>query len=48
MDSFRKRLEAIVGGKVTAHLFSVPLGWVVDGELLADMVRDRLAEVAAS
>ncbi len=48
MDRFRTRLEAISGGNVTSHLFSVPLGWPVDGELLADIVRDRLVELAAT
>lgn len=46
MDRFRERLEAITGGKVTSHLFSVPLGWAVDGDLLADVVRARLAELS--
>lgn len=47
MDRFRARLEAIRGGNVTSHLFSVPFGWPVDGELLAEMVTVRLTELTA-
>jgi hypothetical protein len=47
MDRFRDRLSAIAGGNVTAHLFSVPFGWTVDADLLADLVSARLAELDA-
>lgn len=47
MDRFRSRLEAITGGKVTSHLFSVPFNWAVDGTLLADLVTARLTELTA-
>jgi uncharacterized protein YdhG (YjbR/CyaY superfamily) len=45
MDGFRDRLGAIAGGNVTAHLFSVPFGWTVDADLLADLVSARLTEL---
>jgi uncharacterized protein YdhG (YjbR/CyaY superfamily) len=45
MDRFRDRLGAIAGGNVTAHLFSVPFGWTVDTDLLADLVSARLTEL---
>ena len=40
-------LGAIAGGNVTSHLFSVPLGWTVDVDLLADLVSARLTELDA-
>jgi uncharacterized protein YdhG (YjbR/CyaY superfamily) len=48
MDLFRSRLEAIAGGNVTSHLFSVPFDWSIDSDLLDDMVRARLDELATA
>ncbi len=48
MDRFRTRLDAIPGGNVTSHLFSVPFGWAVDGALLGEMVAARLAELTTA
>jgi uncharacterized protein YdhG (YjbR/CyaY superfamily) len=48
IEQFRARLEALPGGKVTRHIFSVPIGWAVDHELLADLVSARLTELGAS
>lgn len=45
MDRFRTQLGSIPGGKVTAHLFSVPFDWDVDADLLAELVEARLAEL---
>lgn len=47
MDRFHDRLGAIAGGNVTSHLFSVPLGWTVDSDLLAGLVSARLTELDA-
>lgn len=46
IDRFRPRLEQIGGGKVTSHLFSVPLGWSIDGGLLGEIVTARLTELS--
>ncbi len=41
IDAFRARLAGYV---VLQHCFHIPVDWQVDGELLRDMVRARLAE----
>jgi uncharacterized protein YdhG (YjbR/CyaY superfamily) len=46
IEQFRARLEALPDVTVTRHIFSVPLGWDVDQQLLADLVDARLAELA--
>jgi uncharacterized protein YdhG (YjbR/CyaY superfamily) len=45
MDRFRAQLVSIPGGKVTAHLFSVPFDWTVDADLLEELVEARIAEL---
>jgi uncharacterized protein len=42
IEAFRPRLADYV---VKKNLFQVPVDWEVDGELLRDMVRARLAEL---
>lgn len=43
LDAFRPRLESDY--VVLKTTFQVPVDWPVDGELLADLVQARLAEV---
>lgn len=45
LDQFRERLAAD-GHRVNKHTFVVPLGWVVDADLLCDLVAARLGEMA--
>lgn len=44
IDAFRGRLESD-GYEVTKHLFKFPIDWVVDRELVVDLVNARLAEL---
>lgn len=46
IEQFRPRLEALPGGKVTSHLFSVPFDWEVDADLLTDIVSARISELS--
>lgn len=44
IEQFRDRLAVIQSGKVSKHTFIVPLGWDVDGDLLAGLALARIAE----
>lgn len=47
IEHFRDRLAAIPAGKVSKHTFIVPIGWEVDGDLLADVAKARIDEFDA-
>lgn len=46
-DVLNRFAARLAGYTVNKHTFRVPVGWVVDADLLCDMVAARVAEVKA-